>query len=68
VNIHKGALWTRLYVPKPNDLNNRNDVYQSSNAVYFLYYPHTDYNIISTHKTSIQEYLLQVWMGRLSKG
>ncbi|XP_033753905.1 centromere protein N-like isoform X2 [Pecten maximus] len=58
VGVHQGALWTRLYAT--NTVNRQQDQsYLPSNTVYIVYFPKTEYVIMSRYKLSTEEYLHQ---------
>ncbi|XP_069113024.1 centromere protein N-like [Argopecten irradians] len=58
VGVHRGAFWTRLYAT--NGVYRRKDQnYLPSNTVYIVYFPKTEYVIISRYKLSTEEFLHQ---------
>ncbi|XP_021352767.1 centromere protein N-like isoform X2 [Mizuhopecten yessoensis] len=64
VGVNKGALWTRLYI---SSMVNRGqeETYRPSNNVYIVYFPKTQYVIISRYKQSTEEFLHQAIMTTL---
>ncbi|XP_060077054.1 centromere protein N-like [Ylistrum balloti] len=56
VGVNKGALWTRL---SATISGRRQQEYRPSNIVYMVYFPKTQYIIVSRYKLSAEEFLKQ---------
>ena len=55
-----GVLWMRVYIQ-----SGPRNMYRSSDTVYIIYYPRTQYILLSRYKKSVESYLIQVIMAIL---
>ncbi|KAK3086368.1 hypothetical protein FSP39_017465 [Pinctada imbricata] len=53
--VFDGAIWTRLYLPLPK----KSSRFVTSDVIYLVHYPHTEYIALSNFKESARKYLFQ---------
>ncbi|CAG2229532.1 CENPN [Mytilus edulis] len=54
VRMLNGVLWMRVYIQ-----SGPRNMYRSSDTVYIIYYPRTQYILLSRYKKSVESYLIQ---------